>query len=340
MKQMKNLSRLLAAWVLAATGPAQALAQPSSGRPPFVQEGKVWEVERTFSGWGCTNWGGITSFIVRPDGSQTIYYTMRGDTLIDGRSMKKVFKKDLYEYGDGEDRYYAAVREDGSLVYIVYSGQDDERVLYDFRSEGERRDISFEGQWNHSCRNYPLLQDFTVTRQPDEWPEEDAVVINGISSRRYNSVCEVQTHNYPAGMTADRSGEMSHDEEILTVEGIGFTESDPFDISVWGGGDMVLLSYYLVQNSEQYVSGKYDEVPNCTICSSHYVNKVYIEDKCIASRQWELAWPRYPIDPTQIRNVSPEGSGVNSLFDLQGRRLDHEPSQGLYIKDGRKVLKR
>ena len=46
--------------------------------------------------------------------------------------------------------------------------------------------------------------------------------------------------------------------------------------------------------------------------------------------------------PTSITSLT-DGSAAPAdgvIYDLTGRRLDHEPSQGLYIKDGRKVLKR
>ena len=42
---------------------------------------------------------------------------------------------------------------------------------------------------------------------------------------------------------------------------------------------------------------------------------------------------------TSVSEVVSAGQ-AGPVFDLQGRRLDHEPLQGLYIKDGRKVLKR
>ena len=47
------------------------------------------------------------------------------------------------------------------------------------------------------------------------------------------------------------------------------------------------------------------------------------------------------MDAVGITDITPfSAEGGSSIYDLTGRRLDHEPSQGLYIKDGRKVLKR
>ena len=46
-------------------------------------------------------------------------------------------------------------------------------------------------------------------------------------------------------------------------------------------------------------------------------------------------------DATGISSVDEvQAKEASEIYDLTGRRLDHEPAQGLYIKDGRKVLKR
>ena len=46
-------------------------------------------------------------------------------------------------------------------------------------------------------------------------------------------------------------------------------------------------------------------------------------------------------DATGISSVDEVQAKEDSeIYDLTGRRLDHEPAQGLFIKDGRKVLKR
>ena len=41
---------------------------------------------------------------------------------------------------------------------------------------------------------------------------------------------------------------------------------------------------------------------------------------------------------THITDV-PKGINARDFYDLQGRRLLHEPEKGMYIKDGRKYLK-
>ncbi|MBQ6187332.1 MAG: hypothetical protein IJK49_05270, partial [Prevotella sp.] len=45
--------------------------------------------------------------------------------------------------------------------------------------------------------------------------------------------------------------------------------------------------------------------------------------------------------PTGIESVHAGGKEAsNEVFDLQGRRLKEEPTRGLYIKDGKKVVKK
>lgn len=40
---------------------------------------------------------------------------------------------------------------------------------------------------------------------------------------------------------------------------------------------------------------------------------------------------------TDIRDIKPEGS--DSIYDIQGRKLDKEPASGIFIKNGKKVIK-
>ena len=40
-----------------------------------------------------------------------------------------------------------------------------------------------------------------------------------------------------------------------------------------------------------------------------------------------------------ISSVSASTENTNALFDLQGRRLTAEPAQGVYIQNGRKIIR-
>ena len=52
--------------------------------------------------------------------------------------------------------------------------------------------------------------------------------------------------------------------------------------------------------------------------------------------------PLTPTDPTGIADspaISHEGKNFKGVYDLSGRKVNGEMPQGIYIKDGKKVLK-
>ena len=311
------------------------VAQELPSHPPFVQEGKVWEVNRGVMWMSCEPWGWIVGPISEPY-TKSIYYTMRGDTIVSGKEMKKLFRTDSYKYGDDESHYFAAVREEGSLVYIVYAGQEEEHLLYDFRPEGECDSISFTDLWNHLVPDYPLCFDMTVTR--DRYYEEDTLAINGYLTRRFWTDFSGVIHNI--WYRGKFPGEKPASDESFTVEGFGCVDTDPFDVSVWLSPYLGDVGQYVIENTEQFKAGNYEEVPNCTIYTAGSVRKVYLEDRCIADRLWGLSPFIEPMDPTAVADVRRQEAKTSIFYDLQGRRLDHEPTRGMYIKDGRKYLKR
>ena len=86
---------------------------------PFVGEGKVWNMSYK------------SSLYVHPT---TYYYQylMKGDTIIGGDTMKKVFLTDSTRYHDNNQHYFCAVKEEGKVVSVIYEGQDTLIQLYDF----------------------------------------------------------------------------------------------------------------------------------------------------------------------------------------------------------------
>lgn len=59
------------------------------------------------------------------------YYTLRGDTLIDGKRYYKTFRRN----GDGDENYDRAMREEGRIVYQVMRGDESEGIIFDYRPE-------------------------------------------------------------------------------------------------------------------------------------------------------------------------------------------------------------
>ena len=98
---------------------------------PFVEEGKVWY---------CKD-GQITP--EDPWGSDIdCIFTIQGDTLIGENIYKKVFCQYENYYGDKDQHYYCAVREESYQVFLVEEEANEEILLYDFSQP--RKTIAFE----------------------------------------------------------------------------------------------------------------------------------------------------------------------------------------------------
>ena len=97
---------------------------------PFIGDGKVWN---------CT----VRTPEVILDEINCIF-TMKGDTLIDEKLYKKVFCQFIVYYGDGEQHYYCAVREEAYRVFIVAAETKEEKLLYDFSHPQETLILSYD----------------------------------------------------------------------------------------------------------------------------------------------------------------------------------------------------
>ena len=297
-----------------------AVAQNLPCHPPFVQEGKVWEVSKYYRQLFCDEWGRL--HYSNPVKQFTCTYTMRGDSLVGDNVMKRVYRRDKGFYNDEEEHYFAAVREEGSRVFIIYDKRDDELCLYDFRPEDECENMVFVGLCNRSVEGYPQNVDLTVGR--DEYAFEDTVVINGYHTRRFFAFKKALFHNYP-------SGERYLYDECLMLEGYGLVHTDPFDISVWADASYT-YACYAVMHSEQYLVGNYVEVSPCCLYVPQEVEHVYVNDVLIAS-SWDFSRVTTAVEFVGQKEDSPV------FYDLQGRRLTTEPERGVYIKDGRKYVR-
>lgn len=97
---------------------------------PFVEDGKIWN---------CT----VRTPEVILDEINCIF-TMKGDTLIDENLYKKVFCQSMAYYGDEEQHYYCAVREEAYRVFIVAAETKEEKLLYDFSHPQETLILSYD----------------------------------------------------------------------------------------------------------------------------------------------------------------------------------------------------
>lgn len=153
---------------------------------PLVEDGKSWQIE-----------------ILNNDHTEVIRkytYSVSGDSLIDGQVWKKV-----HLLHDGQEDYYAGLRQEGPLVYALPKGNDPEQkyVLYDFSVKV----------------GYGLSSGLRLLTIPDQYYLNnleiiriDTVCMYGQSRRRYEM--EARLRNQMA------SFETRHDR-LTWIEGIG-----------------------------------------------------------------------------------------------------------------------
>ena len=108
---------------------------------PFVEEGKVWYCGYSHPG-SCFP---QTFEDPKGDGIDCVF-TMCGDTQINDKIYKKVYCQFEDYYGDNEQHYYCAVREDAYRVYMIEDGATEEKLLYDFSSPEESLILTYNNQ--------------------------------------------------------------------------------------------------------------------------------------------------------------------------------------------------
>ena len=248
---------------------------------PFVEEGKVW-----YCGY---NHPGVTFHATAEDPSAKgidCIFTMQGDTVINGKTYKKVYCQFKEYYGDENQHYYCAVREENYRVYIVEEDATEEQQIYDFSDWGEtiiftHNDIKYGRNGGIRRERFlPGQVEFTIAR------------FRG----------EELNFSYGPGTW-------------VVAVGAPYS-SNPFS------KDNLDLYYRDVEPK----FGKYIDVRTCMKDGEY----IYMDD-------WRTSHGS-PI--TSIDDISPvDNSPIDSpLYDLQGRRLNAQPSKGVFIQSGKKVV--
>ena len=176
------------------------LVVDAAGTIPFVEQGKRWDCVRGY--------GKRFSFS----------YEISGDTLINDNPYAKVYIVDEGKFGDFSPRYFGALREDGSKVYLVENDSTEEYLLYDFDMTSETTlGIWFVRPYDNSRKRVVLWNDNIYTYR-----------------------------NYVMG-----DGDYVPTTLFQFVEGVGFTY-DPMDVVNWGGDDFFLKTVSLRDGSVVY----------------------------------------------------------------------------------------
>lgn len=129
---VQSVMRTMTVLTILSWGGIKAVAQEWDHEyVPFVEEGKVWN---------CNNSdyadAGLIDFV----------FTVSGDTLIGDNIYKKVFCQYDKYYGDDEQHYYCAVREEAYRVFLVEAEASDEKLIYDFSHPKDKQMLTYNNQ--------------------------------------------------------------------------------------------------------------------------------------------------------------------------------------------------
>ncbi|MBR1732248.1 MAG: hypothetical protein IJ729_00675 [Alloprevotella sp.] len=240
----------------------------AEGYRAFVEEGKTWRVA-----WVA--WTAPTN---------TIYYdyAMRGDSVIDGMTWKKILRLP-------EGEVVSLVREAAGRIYTLYPGYPEGTLMVDFLlTEGSDAPV-----W--SCN-------------PDgEWGYFDGIRV------AERGIMENQGRKHAYIKMEMTNGEMQVSQEpSLWIQGVG--NASTLFYNQWNG-----------QNS----SGRFWQVTECWAGDE----RIYLDvPQELSERNLYLPLRDGISSPLVTRHPS-------TTFDLQGRRLKQEPQQGVFIRDGKKVIR-
>ena len=129
---MMRTTRFMMALAITYWGSINAVAQEWDHEYiPFVEQGKVWNYTAITPKEGLI-------------GDIDCAFTISGDTLIGGNNYKKVFCQFKIYYGDEEQHYYCAVREESYRVYVIEVEENVEKLLCDFSHPQEELFLSYD----------------------------------------------------------------------------------------------------------------------------------------------------------------------------------------------------
>ena len=225
-----------------------------------------------------------------------------GDTLINNVTWKKV-----YNYAGWPEKgctYYAAIRDEGKKVYAIAKDSQKPRLLYDFNlQKGEILRCGVEGNV-FGC----LLDKDEQIDTLMGFPFKSYLKVEEIDTimARDKKHCRITLSLRDAYKQHYLAGENVYIENVVWVEGVG-SGAGPF--SPW----MPLPP------------------------RDSYMQKCMINDTVLfAYPDFYDAETTAPISHTRYnKNEEDDSQG----FNLQGRRLTTEPTHGVYIRNGKKVVR-
>ena len=278
-----------------------------------------------------------------------------------------VYTLDLYCYGYNAkspkmDMYYCD--SDGSNM--VYIGETTACLAGSWQTKTTANVIIPDGKalcfYNNSSSNHNYIVDYMTLKKTAEF--SDATITAKIGSTGYTTFASgypLDLSNLPEGITAFTASEVGTESvkfipaTTAVAAGTGLllkgTTNTPYDIPVVASGETISgnkmvgcptatdltpsESYYVLVNNNgtaefRPLSGTYTN-NKVTIPAG----KAYLDVNAGTARALSIALDNEEV--TGINNVQGSGVKTQGYFNLNGQRVA-QPTKGLYIIDGRKVV--
>ena len=236
---------------------------------PFVEEGKEWVIYNDY----------YMDDYETPLEEREPYrtYTITGDTIIQGKSYKKLYAMCERVFGDKDVHYFCALREEERKVYRVSAGCEDEKMLYDFaQGTGEENSFTYyiEGIL------FPEMDGRVIRMRIDEtYVVDERLIRHGATC--YDDVPEKNWNSYV----------------FYTIEGCGEI-IDPFLTELWSPNIYIIdfenRNRIFVKDSQGTYDANFSKYVDFDGIETH---ESFLSDNTCGNRLLDLQGRRLTIEP-------------------------------------------
>lgn len=243
---------------------------------PMLQDGKKW---------------------VTIDRTHTYTHYIEGDTIIGDQTWKKVYAN---YYDQPEFSYYAAIREEGDKVYGIATGNEEQRLLYDFGLN-----VGDELMWKEEFLPDGMAKFYYLVNRED-----------------YHSV-DVAAHRVTV-------------EEIDTIHVHGYELRRLILMSNYG---LKTLSTTPIFKYPYFVWIEGIGCEGGLFVSGRKVTD-YCELYCMMNETVIFEYDDFHVPGISdgIQGVIPACHNENAIYDLAGRAIQQTQQKGIYIRNRRKYI--
>lgn len=338
---------------------------PQNAYRPFIEEGKVWKVGSTL----------IRDNLVK----MVEYYYFDGDTVINNKTCKRMMCQRYVnpEYPDYAIvmhypmlRYVGAWYEEDQKVYFATNNQV--KLLYDFSAnandtiEISNNSYVVGAKQTGGVKGFKgVYRDILMGNYNTTWLEGvggiDGPTVSVYSGEENHAIflmsCTVGDEviyfndNYEDGATPDgaRKGRIDFTHTIKIKPKARITRGTETPLYAEYSNQQLginlnpLDNAYLVRIADETGKAIYEKAVNAgNIVGLNIDISAYAEGRYTITieNSSETFTGRFETRPTGIEEAKSKCLETKgAIYDLQGRRLAAPPAKGVYIQDGRKVLK-